>query len=57
MRLADLFTYCDASVAARGSALDELTREAVALGTYDSTADDYRDAFERARRQRPEAAG
>lgn len=31
--------------ARRGAALDELTREAVALGAYDSTADDYRDAL------------
>jgi hypothetical protein len=57
VRLADLLTYRDGSGVARGAALDELTREAVALGAYDSTADDYRDALEHARRQRSEAAG
>ncbi len=57
VRLADLLAYRDASGAARGAALDELTREAAVLGAYDSTTDDYRDALERARRQRSEAAG
>lgn len=57
VRLADLLTYRDGSGAARGAALDELTREAVALGAYDSTADDYRDALKHARFQRSEAAG
>lgn len=56
VRLADLLVYRDAASSARVTALDQLTREAASAGGYDGTADDYRDALERARRKRAEAA-
>lgn len=52
MRLADLLPPRRVRRGAR-VALDELTREAVTLGAYDSTADDYRDSLDRERQQSP----
>ena len=56
VQLVDLPDYRDAAGAARGADLDELTREAVALGAYGSIAHSYHEALERARRQRSKAA-
>lgn len=57
VRLADLLAYRDAASRERVTALDELTRQAASAGGYDNTAGDYRDALERARHKRTQAAG
>jgi len=57
VRLIDLLAYRDAARRDRTSALDDLTREAVAARAYEDTAEDFREALQRARRRRGKAAG
>lgn len=57
MRLMDLLSYRDAARRDRRSALDDLTREAMAARAYEDTAEDFREALQRARRHRGKAAG
>lgn len=56
IRLQEVIHYQHRARAHRRDALDELTREAVDEGLYDTRSEDYRDALEQARRRSDHAS-